>query len=675
MKVFAMIFALAAGTACALAETPPRITNQDGHVFVTTNGVVQNVTDLLSSKTAVPLFQAQEKIIQQVERRSEGNVVDLLNELKEGSTANTDALNQGFSLIASLLAAAANDTKKAQAEAQASVGQDPLLSEQIYWLALDQARVSTNEAATKLNFVGIGFEAYFNPLFPSFFKCTYTDAKNNKVETAGRVVSAEDKIAYFSIVCDSPSFVAAKTEYTASLSYQDADGVKSIPFKGVKGRNVVAFSMVWTTATFVGPELILDVSGLDSKAKYLCEFTDAVNSKIKKTQAAKFAGSNYKLSCGNVPTGFTIQSEKATSKIFLKVSVSGSSNQVVYAGKASNAVHLPMCLNGVKDGSESDTDCGGACGPTCAQKKKCTRDADCGGGGACNPTKKVCGGGPGTSEQRPGDSCKQIKRDYNSKNGRYWIRGFGAGRLQSAFKVYCWMQERDGGGWSLIQSNWYSSGKVGLQQNDYGDVDNSRLFHSKGHHYKLADTKIRASIGQSQKTGEQSSFDLMGDQGGLNTYYSSVNIEHAILYNYKADWFSTSNYNRNEPMKESSTKTEMKIFLLRSGARSNPNTPGVGGNKADGEVSWTGRPKCGSRGKTGVNCYGAYSGSPRTNPSGGTGCKFRRDNRRWNGQLHFYMAETNSNTYMYLCNGPQHSSGFNMNHRWWIRSAKGSADE
>ena len=113
------------------------------------------------------------------------NVVDLLNELKEGSTANTDALNQGFSLIASLLAAAANDTKKAQAEAQASVGQDPLLSEQIYWLALDQARVSTNEAAIKLNFVGIGFEAYFNPLFPSFFKCTYTDAKKNKVGARG----------------------------------------------------------------------------------------------------------------------------------------------------------------------------------------------------------------------------------------------------------------------------------------------------------------------------------------------------------------------------------------------------------------------------------------------------------------------------------------------------------
>ena len=65
-----------------------------------------------------------------MERRSEGNVVDLLNELKASTEAsskaqvasldkNTDALNQGFDRIASLMATAANDTKKAQAQAAA----------------------------------------------------------------------------------------------------------------------------------------------------------------------------------------------------------------------------------------------------------------------------------------------------------------------------------------------------------------------------------------------------------------------------------------------------------------------------------------------------------------------------------------------------------------------------
>ena len=72
---------------------------------------------------------------------------------------------------------------KAQTAAAQKSSADPLLKDKIYWLALDQAVAPTNEPALKMNFVGIGFEAYFNPLFPSFFKCTYTDAKNNKVGT------------------------------------------------------------------------------------------------------------------------------------------------------------------------------------------------------------------------------------------------------------------------------------------------------------------------------------------------------------------------------------------------------------------------------------------------------------------------------------------------------------
>ena len=133
---------------------------------------------------------------QGVERRAEKNVVGLLTELNENNVAIVKeqkelreelvkALNTGFAGITTMLAASANDTRKAQAQAQASSGQDPLLSEQIYWLALDQAVAPTNEPALKLNFVGIGFEAYFNPLFPSFFKCTYTDAKKNKVGARG----------------------------------------------------------------------------------------------------------------------------------------------------------------------------------------------------------------------------------------------------------------------------------------------------------------------------------------------------------------------------------------------------------------------------------------------------------------------------------------------------------
>jgi len=480
------------------------------------------------------------------------------------------------------------------------------------------------------------------------FKCTYTDAKKNKIETSGRVVSGEDKITYFSVVCESPAFV------------------KAIPFKGVKGRNVMTISMVWTDGTWVGAEYIISVSGLDPKNKYGCTFTDAVNKKITRTQSASFAGSNYKLNCGKVPTGFTIQSEKATSKVFLTVAVSGSSNEVVYAGKATNAVDLPMCLNGAKDGSETDTDCGGACSTKCGPKKKCKVGGDCQG----NTCKKgTCGGGPGTSQSNPGESCKQIKRDHNSANGRYWVKGFGGGAMSTAFKVYCWMQERQGGGWTLIQTNWYNGGQASVRPGDYGNVDHPNIFHAKGHAYKLADTKIRAVIGQ--KSGTPTGFDLMGDQAGINSHYSGYNVEYAIMTNYKANWYSSES--ANNPIKESSTTTEMKVYTLRSGSRSDPNTPGVGNNKPEGELSWTGRPRCGKWGKSGVNCYGVYGGG--NGPNGGRGCKIDRSRGRWYHTLEFFMSTNGKDTYMYLCNGPQHSSGFHMSHRWWIKSTKGSADE
>jgi len=34
------------------------------------------------------------------------------------------------------------------------------------------------------------------------------------------------------------------------------------------------------------------------------------------------------------------------------------------------------------------------------------------------------------------------------------------------------------------------------------------------------------------------------------------------------------------------------------------------------------------------------------------------------------MSNSNSDTYIYICNGAQHSSSASMNHRWWFRSHK-----
>ena len=47
----------------------------------------------------------------------------------------------------------------------------------------------------------------------------------------------------------------------------------------------------------------------------------------------------------------------------------------------------PACSNGILDGTETDTDCGGICGPTCGTGKNCGRNADCA-GNYCNAQNK-----------------------------------------------------------------------------------------------------------------------------------------------------------------------------------------------------------------------------------------------------------------------------------------------
>ena len=63
-------------------------------------------------------------------------------------------------------------------------------------------------------------------------------------------------------------------------------------------------------------------------------------------------------------------------------------------------------------------------------------------------------------------------------------------------------------------------------------------------------------------------------------------------------------------------------------------------------------------GGAGINGYVLLSGGPI----------FQMGTSSSSGWHHFYMAETNSDSYLYLSNGAQHSSSFNMNHRYWFRS-------
>ena len=96
-------------------------------------------------------------------------------------------------------------------------------------------------------------------------------------------------------------------------------------------------------------------------------------------------------------------------------------------------------------------------------------------------------------------------------------------------------------------------------------------------------------------------------------------------------------------------------------------------NVGDGKVNWEAQLNCGGKGGSGINCYGirSYTKGYNANSRGGFGCKANPSRGRWSGNPHWYMFNTNHDTYVYICNGAQHSSSFNMNPRWWIRSGAG----
>ena len=102
-------------------------------------------------------------------------------------------------------------------------------------------------------------------------------------------------------------------------------------------------------------------------------------------------------------------------------------------------------------------------------------------------------------------------------------------------------------------------------------------------------------------------------------------------------------------MPESTTRSELTSWAMPSDYGGGVTSVG------DGKINWRGNPICGNHGGTGINCYDTRSGTPQRSPNGGAGCN-QNLGQRWSGVLHWYMIESNYDTYTFFCNGAQHSS-------------------
>lgn len=246
---------------------------------------------------------------------------------------------------------------------------------------------------------------------------------------------------------------------------------------------------------------------------------------------------------------------------------------------------------------------------------------------------KVWTGLQGADGSSPGSaalSCNDLHSQFpNLGDGTYWLDPNG-GNNADAFQAPCNMT-RQGGGWTMGLKTWYGAGIAG-STGAVGKVEDALLL--KGNNWKLSDTQIKDII------GADNNFDMMQDQANYNTGYSSGNFEYAIIKNYTGVWrFDTA-------VAASSTTTAMYSYRI-----------------SDNAQAWTGNLLCGKAG-WGINCYDVIAGS---NPAGGSGCSINMGAASSAGWHYIYTADTNQDTYIYLCNGAQHSSSYNMNHRVWFR--------
>ena len=216
---------------------------------------------------------------------------------------------------------------------------------------------------------------------------------SSTIVTAGQTLKTKEANTdpSYDVICPSPVSIEKKATFRLSLVWLGRDEPFAIPFNGAETKDLITFDMTWTALeTVPNGHVIVDVDGLNLDGTYTCKFTQADNEDISKSADGAFVGSKgRKMDCGAQPTGFVIADDNTAAVIF-ELFVKGTKIKASYAGPQGRGpvVKLNSCLNGKKDGDETDVDCGGSCGG-CGANQACAANTDCIGSILCIEDK--CG--------------------------------------------------------------------------------------------------------------------------------------------------------------------------------------------------------------------------------------------------------------------------------------------
>jgi hypothetical protein len=305
------------------------------------------------------------------------------------------------------------------------------------WVGLNQSRTPVVDG--ELTVLTYGMEKLYNKWMPEFFHCVLQNEDGQNISTPLRSLTPiRDAPGYF-INCSLPDadhWPLAKRKATVSVWFQRT---VAVPFHGMPENKIVQLYVGWISYSRSGPtsgfvtvngSLDIKAEGLSLNRMYNLTFKDKKNSVTAQSSPLSSQFISFP-----IPLWNRTNDKRTVVNSTLKLS-SSKDGTIPFNGKAGgNFFIFYLCFNGLKDGDESDIDCGGSCAIACGNNQKCQKFTDC---KVLKCIKGRCAGY---------ETCLQHYNAGSRTDGTYSI--VNASSASSERQVQCLMS-LDGGGWRQI---------------------------------------------------------------------------------------------------------------------------------------------------------------------------------------------------------------------------------